>query len=203
MGKSLALLSVFVFAFVAAPAYSDDPVFPTPPQVPDTSVSALNTPSIEDVATHVEQTLHPESAYPARIVIPSIRVDSAIEHVGINEKGEMAVPDGRTNNVGWYRFGTVPGDVGSAVMDAHVYAAFKKLKNLKVGSHIYVVNEKGEARDFIVKEAKTYALNDVPLETLFNRADTKRLNLITCAGRFLPALDTYDHRRIVYAELVE
>src|ERR1700733_213403 len=44
-------------------------------------------------------------AVPVRLVIPSIKLDSTVEGLGVNDKGEMAVPDGRTNLVGWYSGG--------------------------------------------------------------------------------------------------
>ncbi len=114
----------------------------------------------------------------------------------------MDVPDGDTKNVGWYSSGTVPGNVGSAVIDAHVFAAFAKLKNIKVGSDIYVETDSGQKLHFVVSEIKTYALKDVPTDLLFNRADTARLNLITCAGKLTADHSTYDHRLVVYATLV-
>lgn len=142
------------------------------------------------------------SSVPKRLHIPSINLNSPIIPLGVNSKGEMDVPSGNTNNVGWYKDGTVPGNVGSAVLDAHVYAAFKNLHELAVGSDIYVTDGGGKTLRFRITEMKTYALADVPLQKLFNRANAVRLNLITCAGTFLPAQDTYSHRLIVYAELV-
>src|SRR3989338_10251998 len=44
-------------------------------------------------------------AEPVRLIIPSINIDSPVVGVGINEKGEMDVPDGSTDRVGWYKYG--------------------------------------------------------------------------------------------------
>jgi sortase A len=142
------------------------------------------------------------SAIPERLSIPKIKLGSPIVPLGSNSKGEMDVPSGDTNNVGWYKEGTVPGAIGSAVLDAHVYAAFKNLRKLKAGDDIYVGTEGGKRLHFRVTEMKTYALRDVPLQKLFNRADARRLNLITCAGTYMPSKDTYSHRLIVYATLI-
>lgn len=142
-------------------------------------------------------------AYPLRLKIPSIKLNAPVERVGINAKGEMDVPDGRSKNVGWYAYGTLPGDMGSAVMDAHVYAAFKKLKNVKVGQEVVVEGENGTVLRFVVREATVYALADVPAQRLFADSSGKYLNLITCAGKYVRSLGTYSHRLIVYAELVE
>jgi LPXTG-site transpeptidase (sortase) family protein len=144
-----------------------------------------------------------ESVIPFRLTIPGIKLDSAISPMGLNDKGELDVPDGSTKDVGWYAGGTVPGQNGSAVLDAHVFAAFGKLKNLKPGANIYVTAKNGTKLHFQVYAAKTYKNADVPLNVLFNKADGKYLNLITCAGKLTADHSTYDHRLVVYAKLIQ
>lgn len=139
---------------------------------------------------------------PTRLIVPSIGLDDPVDGVGIDENGDMAVPSGKTRDVGWYRDGTVPGAVGSAVLDAHVFAAFSALKDVKAGDDIYVQTAAGDTLHFKVETTDTYPLADVPTQTLFNRSDTARLNLITCAGNLIDNDTTYDHRLIVYAVLV-
>ena len=167
---------------------------PTIPLPPDTGARA---------ATVATTTTTQAPDYPSQLSIPSVSINAPIVQVGINAMGEMDVPDGRTKNVGWYKYGTVPGDIGSAVIDAHVYAAFNKLRYLKVGGDIYVTTDAGKTLHFKVTDSRVYTLNEVPLQQLFNQNDGRHLNLITCAGKFSSALNTYDHRLIVYATLVE
>lgn len=138
-------------------------------------------------------------ARPVRLVIPSVQIDTRVINVGVNRKGEMDVPDGNTNDVGWLKQGTLPGDVGSAVLDAHVYAAFEDLRYVKVGEDIYVYNAAGEKLHFIVEASTVYKLSELEPKYLFDRKDARRLNLITCAGTFQPSWDTYTHRLVVYA----
>jgi LPXTG-site transpeptidase (sortase) family protein len=140
--------------------------------------------------------------YPVRLIVPSIGLDAPIEYMDVNAKGEMDVPDGSTKNVGWYEDGTIPGNTGSAVIAAHVYAIFSKLKHVIPGSDIYIVTKENTKLHFVVDETKTHDLGKLSSEFLFNRNDDKRLNLITCAGTFIPSLDTYDQRFVVYAKLV-
>jgi LPXTG-site transpeptidase (sortase) family protein len=137
---------------------------------------------------------------PARVLIPSIALDAPIQKVGVNAKGEVDVPDGSTNKVGWYAFGTVPGQTGSAILDAHVFAAFSKLRYVKVGSDIEIETVAGKTLRFTVTDSRVYNLSEVPLDYIFNRHDTQRLNLITCAGKPTSDGSTYDHRLVVYAE---
>jgi LPXTG-site transpeptidase (sortase) family protein len=141
-------------------------------------------------------------ARPVALRIPSIALNDTVVPVGLTNDGAMDVPPGNTNNVGWYKYGTVPGSVGSAVLDAHVFAAFSKLNKVKVGSDIYVRDSAGNERHFVVQDVQLYALADVPADVLFNRNDTERLNLITCAGALTKDHSTYTHRLVVYAALV-
>jgi LPXTG-site transpeptidase (sortase) family protein len=145
----------------------------------------------------------PEPGLPVRVIIPAINLDSKILSLGKEKNGEMSVPSGKSNDVGWYKYGTVPGNMGSAVLDAHVFAAFANLDKLKAGDNIFVVTDKGEKLRFVVGEAKTYKLNALSPNTLFHQSDAKRLNLITCAGSLTKDKSTYTHRRVVFAVLAD
>lgn len=145
----------------------------------------------------------PRGGYPARLTIPSIGLDAPVEYMGLNSKGEMDVPAATTSDVGWYAAGTVPGAQGSAVMDAHVFAAFKNLKNLRVGAEIFVTSRNGSKLRFVAEEAHVYPIAEAPVDKLFSRSDAAWLNLITCAGGPTPDGSTYTHRLIVYGKLAE
>lgn len=145
---------------------------------------------------------------PARLHIPAINISATVKHVGVDEDGLMATP-GNFADTGWYKYGTVPGFGGSAVIDGHVDNAlaldgvFKNLVNLKPGDNIYVDTASSTQLRFVVTEVVSYALADVPKERLFGGSkDTARLNLITCDGAWIQGEKTYDRRLVVYAELV-
>ncbi|HWP61381.1 MAG TPA: class F sortase [Candidatus Paceibacterota bacterium] len=135
---------------------------------------------------------------PSRLFIPSIGLNAPVLAVGVNAAGEMAVPSGKSNAVGWYAGGAVPGQTGSAVLDAHVFAAFSHLSKVAPGSNLYVTVG-SRTLHFVVQKVKTYSLNELSPQMLFAQNDARRLNLITCAGSYVPALGTYDHRLVVYA----
>lgn len=190
-----------------------------PPQVPDTSVETADV--SETIPIEIEETPPPlpipalpspeeiinsiptGEDYPTQLIIPSIRLNVPVIDVGLNAAGEMDVPDGSTNNVGWYEDGTVPGEFGSAVLDAHVYAAFKNLRYAKIGDDVYVVMNSGKKLHFRIEASYVYPLQELKPEWLFSGNDKRRLNLITCAGKFIPSMDTYDKRLIVYTVLVD
>src|SRR3989344_3208023 len=67
---------------------------------------------------------------PARLRIASAEIDAPVIRVGLDATGAMAVPDGSSNNVGWYKDGPKPGETGTAVLDAHVFAAFRTLNRV-------------------------------------------------------------------------
>ena len=182
---------------------------PLPPDTALSHIQATSSLSMLDTRTGAQResyrvepvdTISP-THYPARLLIPSIKLDTPIVNVGQNNKGEMDVPSGRTNNVGWYADGTIPGDIGSAVLDAHVFAAFHRLHKLKEGADVYVISDDGSKLHFQVSYRRVYPLSDVPLDKLFQAKDAKRLNLITCAGSLTKNRSTYDHRLIVYTTL--
>lgn len=143
----------------------------------------------------------------ARLLIPAIDVDANVQSVGRGRSGNMAVPTNFTD-VGWYRYGPIPGQTGSAVIDGHVDnglgmdAVFKNIDTLQPGADIYV-EAGGAEKHFVVEDVETYNAADVPTDILFNRDDTARLNLITCAGTWSQNKRAYDERTVVYAVLAQ
>ncbi len=146
------------------------------------------------------------SSPPERLVIPSLNIDAAVQHVGVGKSGNMAVPN-NYSDVGWYRLGAPPGQIGSAVMDGHVDngfalpAVFKHLGDIKKGDDIYVVQGDGSKIAFVVTDIQLYPYKSAPTDFIFNRRDKARLNLITCEGVWDAVERTYDRRLVVFAEL--
>jgi len=202
--KLLCLVSIIaLFLEMHAWVFAASPITP---QVPQTSVNAPKEEGSVQAPLPNPQQLVSEithgNDYPIELIVPSIKLDVPVVDVGVNAKGEMDVPDGSTKNVGWYEDGTIPGDTGSAVLDAHVFAAFKNLRYAKVGDDIYVKTKSGDTLHFKIEQSMVYKTAQVPLQLLFNRADEPRLNLITCAGKLTKDRSTYDHRLVDYAVLV-
>lgn len=180
--------------------------YPPNDDLEDPTIAPVNAQA--SVNSEGNEVIEEQKALPERLYIPKIGVDAAVQHVGLTKKGNMANPSNFTD-VAWYKFGPVPGMLGSAVIAGHLDNAlalngvFKKLNELKVGDDVYVTSEDGEKLRFKVIESQIYPYDDAPEERIFNANDAKRLNLITCAGKWLKAEKTYDQRLVVYAELVE
>jgi sortase (surface protein transpeptidase) len=149
--------------------------------------------------TPTRATVGTPGQYPVRLIIPSIGLDAPIQAVGVNAKGEMDVPDGSTNNIGWYKGGPMPGSQGSAVLDAHVFAALKDLRYAKVGDPVYILTKGGTRLRFTIKESTVFTLSELTSDILFGRGGGQWLNIITCAGVYVPSLGTYDHRLVDFA----
>ncbi|HVY72703.1 MAG TPA: class F sortase [Candidatus Paceibacterota bacterium] len=198
MNKLLGI-ALFFLALVSVPHLlsADDPIPTIPNAGTITGTRIATTTAAVQSKAEVKAPL-----VPVRVRIPAIKLNDRIVPVGKTKDGAMDVPSGNTSDIGWYKYGTTPGDVGSAVFDAHVFAALANLYKLKAGDDIYVMMSDGTERHFVVEKSVVYKLADVPAAKLFARDDTERLNLITCEGKLTRDHSTYDHRRVVYATLV-
>ncbi len=143
------------------------------------------------------------TTFPERLKIPSILVDATVQDVGITRKGNMSTPSNFTD-VGWFKYGTVPGEMGSAVIAGHVDnglalpGVFANLDKIKVGDDIYVETAGGKKIQFKVTSKKLYEYTD-KTDEVFNENDGSYLKLITCAGVWLPENRTHDQRLVVTA----
>lgn len=144
---------------------------------------------------------------PVRLIIPSINVDASIQQIGQTPEGTMDVPN-NTSDVGWYKFGAVPGQNGTAIIDAHVDdanglpAVFGHLYTLKEGDSIIVQNDKNKSIYFTVKKVTTFSVND-KVSDIIGKDDGAHLDLITCTGSWDMSKKTYTQRLIVSADLVQ
>ncbi len=147
------------------------------------------------------------SEAPVHITIPVIGVDANVGSVGLGKTGNMAVPTNYTD-VGWYRYGTLPGEIGSAVMDGHLDngfgldAVFKRLGELTPKDDIYITTAGGKKLHFRVISVDTYPYDALPLHEIFHRNDGSYLNLITCDGTWSLSVGQYNERLVVRSALV-
>jgi len=133
--------------------------------------------------------------------MPSIGVNSAVQWVGLNSKGEIDVP---ASSVGMWNGGVSPGQNGVVFLDGHVFGVFSNLRNTPVGSE-FSLTWGGVVYRYRVSQNSTYALSDLNNTSngiwrgiLYTPVGgTKGLNIMTCAG--YPQGSTYSHRTVVYA----
>ena len=145
---------------------------------------------------------------PHRLRIPTVGIDTAFEgSLGIDENQEIAVPESY-EEVGWYKHGPTPGELGPSVILGHVDsysgpAVFWPLQKVSVGDVVYVDRQDGSTATFVVTELEQPNQNDFPTKRVYGDIDHAGLRLITCTGTYDRGIQRYSHNLIVYAKLVE
>ena len=156
-------------------------------------------------ATPILASLEKEKIIPLRIKIPSIGVDAPIKPVGLTRQNSMEAPD-KPMETAWFKLGASPGQKGSSVIAGHRGwrvgpAIFDNLYKIKIDDKVYVEDEHGETRAFVVRKMQVYEANELVPE-VWNKIDAAYLNLITCSGKWNILTGTSDKRLVVFTELV-
>lgn len=154
--------------------------------------------------------LGPDSAMsysqPETLRIPSIGITSGFAAVGLNANGFLEVPP-TANVVGWYTGAPTPGELGPAVVTAHVdwkrqEGVFHDLGRLKPGDEIAVDRADGVPVTFGVTRVAEFPKTRFPTGEVYGSVDAPELRLITCGGRFNSATRSYDDNIVVFASMV-
>jgi len=130
------------------------------------------------------------SSPPTSISIPSIGVTSkSFVDLGIAGDGTISVP-GSADEVGFYTGGPTPGQLGPAVLAAHVDSKqgpgiFYRLGAVKAGDVVTVGRADGSTTTFRVDKVASYPKDQFPTEEVY-RGDFTRseIRLVTCGGPF-------------------
>ena len=189
---------------------------PTPTSAPTRSNSAKRSesPTVASSRTHTRgrSTVRttatpalPAFGIPVRLSIPAIGINAPVEPVGVDDRGDMAIPE-QVQQIGWYRFGAAPGATsGSIVMSGHVdsaqqgLGAFSRLGDLRAGDRVGVTDAAGHQLTYRVVSREMFDKSSVPLQDLFSRLGSPRLTLITCGGSFDRAALSYRDNVVVTA----
>ncbi len=123
---------------------------------------------------------------PLHLRIRAIRVDAAVEPVGLTPQGNLALPQ-RAEDAGWYAAGVRPGEAGDAVLDAGpdpplAATAFRHLGRLRPGDLVETDLDDGAALMFRVYRTAAYPAGRQP-PGLFSWSGPPRVTLVTGAGR--------------------
>jgi hypothetical protein len=142
---------------------------------------------------------------PAQLLIPVMRVNRAVEPVGVNRAGVMDLPVNGWN-AGWYKSGPIPGAPGDAVIEGHAGypdqpMLFGKLSTLRPGDQIVVVLRDKSKRLFVVVSQSSLPVGSAPPD-MASPYGAPRLTLITCSGDFDESSHSYSRRLVVQASYV-
>ena len=143
---------------------------------------------------------------PTRIEIPSIGVTSGtFVDLGIAADGTISVP-GTADEVGFYTGGPTPGQLGPAVLAAHVDSTkgpgiFYRLGAVKAGDQVKIGRADGSTATFIVDKVASYPKDQFPTEEVYRGGfDRSEIRLVTCGGTF-DKVKHYLDNVIVFAHL--
>ena len=140
---------------------------------------------------------------PVRLEIPAIGVSSPLVRLGLNRDGTMQVP-GDFEVAGWFTGAPQPGQLGPAVIAGHVDsrtgpAVSHRLRELRPGDQIRVVRADRRVVRFEVESLASYPKQELPDDRVFGATTAPALRLITCAGAFDRAMDSYRDNLVVSA----
>ena len=176
---------------------------PAPPPVADQGAPS-NAPRTPAPSVEPRTTALPP-ARPLSITIPSLKVTSDLEQLGLGKNRAMETPKDPAK-AGWYRPGTTPGAIGPSVIAGHVTwdgvpAVFFKLTELEPGDRIDVSRADGTTAVFTVDRTATYPKDDFPTVEVYRNLDHAGLRLITCGGDYSRENSRYADNVVVYASL--
>ncbi|MGO4603886.1 sortase domain-containing protein [Terrabacter sp. 2YAF2] len=130
-----------------------------------------------------------EASEPTGIEIPSIGVRSThFVPLGIQRDGTISVP-GTAQEVGLYGAGPTPGQLGPAVLAAHVDTPsgvpgiFYELSRVKAGDVVKVSRRDGSHLTFTVDRVAAFKKTQFPTELVYKGDFTRaEIRLVTCGG---------------------
>jgi LPXTG-site transpeptidase (sortase) family protein len=164
---------------------------------------------------HITATVPPgrktdSAADPIQLSIPTLAINAPIEWVGTQANADLATPTHNPwEDVGWYDLGPHPGERGSAVIDGHLDrpggfpAVFWRLSYVRVGDEVLVKNASGKTLHFRVTRIAFYSPQEAPIQDIFGNWGGFYLNLITCAGDWIPSQHQTNQRLVVYTSLAK
>ncbi len=161
-----------------------------------------------DKVSVFQSALRPIYGTPERIIIDSLDLRIDIISVGVDPNGYLETPKD-WGVAGWYKNSARPSESGNMLIDGHYDnsygnpAAFWKLKNLKPGDKVSILDSYGRSYDYTVVNSYYVYINDpARLKVLESSGNIPALTLITCGGVWNAAKQTYNERLVVSAELV-
>jgi hypothetical protein len=144
---------------------------------------------------------------PTKVRIPAIHVDAPLTDLGLQANGRLtAPPDDNRNLAGWYRDGTPPGSIGTAIVAGHVDtrqgpAVFYNLGALTKGTTVEIDRSDGRTAVFTIDAIEVYRAADFPDQKVYAPATRPELRLITCGGGFDKKHQQYLGNVVAYAHL--
>lgn len=184
------LLVVGLVAVVLGVRGHDGPPSPTTPTVaPSSTPLAQGRPATPQVGRRPELGSFLPASRPTRLDVPSIGLtSSAFVPLSIQRDGTISVP-GTADEVGLYDGGPTPGQLGPAVLAAHVdtpsgrKGIFWNLGAVEPGQQVSVSRADGRRLTFTVDRVQAFKKSQFPTDLVYH-GDFRRseIRLVTCGG---------------------
>lgn len=167
-----------------------------------------------DVSSVMVDTYQVPEGNPRYITIPTLNIEKTrVYPVGVTEENLLDTPR-NINDAAWYKKSAPPGQgYGAVLINAHnggisKNGVFAKLSQLKEGDEITVERGDGEEYSYQVVENQTMSLEEVNkngMKMMMQSAEAGKegLNLITCAGTWIPRMQQFDKRVMLRAVAIK
>ncbi|MGY1777074.1 class F sortase [Geodermatophilus sp. SYSU D00804] len=144
---------------------------------------------------------------PTRVSIPALDMTSRLMDLGLERDGTMEVPPG-AYPAGWYDGSPTPGELGPAILAAHVDwagepGAFSGIDELLPGDEVVVDRADGTSAVFTVDRVEEHPKDEFPTDEVYGDIDHAGLRLITCGGAFDEESGDYLDNVVVFARLTD
>jgi len=148
------------------------------------------------------------AARPTRIRIPAAGVDTAVNAIGLNPDGSLAVPQPgpHLNEAAWFRNSPTPGQQGPAIIEGHVdsvegESVFFRLGAVRPGNRIRVWRADGSILEFTVNAVRDYPKATFPTSVVYGGdLSAPQLRLITCSD-FNETTHHHEGNEVVFSHL--
>jgi sortase (surface protein transpeptidase) len=160
-----------------------------------------------DTTIKKEESKYLSKSIPVSVDIEAINVKASIIEVGLLDNGTIETPELFSGQVGWYKFGPTPGELGPAVLVGHVDtykgpSVFWNLGNLKSGDEVNINREDASTVKYIVSRIVQYDQNNFGTEEVYGNINYSGLRIITCGGTYNHITGRYTHNTVIFAELL-
>lgn len=182
-----------------------------------TATSTPSTPSTLGTTTSTSATTSTtaagtETGLPVRLIIPTLNIDAGFQDTGLKPDGTMEVPS-TIYVAGWFTGSVRPGEKGVAIVTGHVAqirggvvtkpGVFSNLYEIHMGDKLSIVDDKGKAINFVVREVRNYDPTADATDVFTSNDGGAHLNLITCEGTWNAAQVSYTQRLVVFTDAVQ
>lgn len=130
--------------------------------------------------------------------IATLGFQAPVVPVGLTSSNAIDVPAGP--QVGYWNGSSRPGTPGAVFLDGHVDGVFARLHKVSAGQTIQL-SYGGTSYSYVIVHKEIVQLAGIDMNRALSvyGSALEGLNIMTCAGKYIPSQGTYDQRLVIYA----